>query len=206
MADAELRPLLRGLVLAGGRSERMGRDKAAIVVGGETLLEAAIRRLRPLVASVHVSIRPDQAGDAPRGGCAALADPPGSSGPPAGLLAAHEHDPAAAWLVLACDMPAIDAGVLEGLVAARDPARGGVAWRTGDDGLPEPLCAIWEPATLARLAALARGPGRGSVSPRAVLAASAPVLLNPVRPAALSSVNTPADLARYLGQTHAHKP
>jgi hypothetical protein len=48
--------------------------------------------------------------------------------------------------------------------------------------------------------------GNAPLSPRAMLAAADPLLLNPARPAALSSVNTPADLHRYLEDTHGHKP
>jgi molybdopterin-guanine dinucleotide biosynthesis protein A len=184
----------------------MGEDKASLLVAGRPLLARAVDLLEPLVASVHVAIRADQATDQLRGRYAVLIDRPGIAGPAAALAAAWLHDPAAAWLVLACDMPAIDGPVLEALVAARDPARGGTAWRGGDGDWPEPLCAIWEPATLARLAAVAGAAGNGPVSPRAQLAAADPLLLNPARPAALTSVNTPADLHRYLEQLHGHKP
>jgi molybdopterin-guanine dinucleotide biosynthesis protein A len=206
MAEPEARPLLRGLVLAGGQSLRMGEDKAALLVGGRTLLERSVGLLQPLVVSVHVGIRADQVTDALRGRFAVLIDQPGLAGPAAALVAAREHDAACAWLVLACDMPAIERAGLEALVAARNPARGGTAWRGSDGGLPEPLCAIWEPATLARLAAVAGEAGRAPLSPRAMLAAADPLLLNPARPGALHSVNTPADLHRYLEDTHGHKP
>jgi molybdenum cofactor guanylyltransferase len=188
----------------------MGDDKAALVVGGRTLLARSVELLQPLVMSVHVGIRADQAADQLRSRFALLVDEPAVSGPAAALVAAWRHDPDCAWLVLACDMPAVDPGNLEALVAARDAGRGGTAWRSSGGGLPEPLCAIWEPATLARLAAAARKAGNGppgpSVSPRSLLAAADPLLLNPARPGALSSVNTPADLHRYLEHTHGHKP
>jgi len=199
-------PVLRGLVLAGGRSVRMGEDKAGLLIGGRTLLGRTVELLRPLVTSVHVAIRADQATDLLRRQFALLIDVPGVGGPAAALAAAWHQDPASAWLVLACDMPAVGPDVLETLVASRDPGRGGTAWRGSDDDRPEPLCAIWEPATLARLAAVAAEPGSGHPSPRAVLAAADPLLLKPARPAALISVNTPADLHRYLEETHGHKP
>lgn len=191
-------PLLRGLVLAGGQSARMGEDKAALKVDGQTLLARSVRLLAPLTTAVQVAIRPGQACDGLRGEFAVLLDADAVPGPAGGLVAAWQHDPDAAWLVLACDMPAVDRAALEELVAARDPGCGGTAWRNPADGLPEPLCAIWEPATLARLAAVARQAGNGPVSPRAVLAAADPLLLNPAQPLALRSVNTRADLHRYL--------
>jgi molybdopterin-guanine dinucleotide biosynthesis protein A len=193
MAPVMKRAALRGLVLAGGRSSRMGADKAALLVDGRPLLVRTVGLLEPLTTSVHVAIRAGQADDE-------------LEGPAAGLLAAWTHDPGAAWLVVACDMPGLDCAALEALVAGRDADRGATAWRSPGDGLPEPLCAIWEPATLARLAAEAGQGGTGTVSPRAILAAAHPLLLNPARPSALTSVNTPADLHRYLEHPHGHKP
>lgn len=199
-------PALRGLVLAGGQSVRMGSDKAALLIDGRTLLARSVALLEPLTMAVHVAIRPGQASDALRGQFSLLVDEASVPGPAGALLAAWQHDPVAAWLVLACDMPALGHAALEALVAHRDPERGATAWQSPDDGLPEPLCAIWEPVTLARLAAVARQAGNGPVSPRAVLAAADPLLLNPARPLALRSVNTPADLRRYLENNNGHKP
>lgn len=184
----------------------MGADKAALVLDGDTLLGRSVGLLRALTHSVHVGIRPGQADDQLRLQFPVLVDPPEVRGPAAGLLAAWRHDPSAAWLVLACDMPGLSPSILEALVVARDPGRGGTAWRSAEGGLPEPLCAIWEPVTLARLAALVAEGSDGPVSPRALLAAADPLLLNPARPAALNSLNTPAELHRYLEHTHGHKP
>jgi len=206
MANRPLRPLLRGLVLAGGQSRRMGSDKASLQVSGRTLLDRSVALVQPFVTSVHVAIRPDQAADQLRRRFDVLLDVPGHEGPVAALVAASLHDPDSAWLVLACDMPAVEAAALEALVLARDPGRGGTAWRSADRGLPEPLCAIWEPATLARLAAVARESGDAPVSPRALLAAADPLLLDAARPAVLDSVNTPADLHRYLEHIHGNEP
>ena len=199
-------PPLHGLVLAGGQSSRMGTDKAAIEIGGRTLLDQAVTMLGSLVDAVYVGVRADQATDGLRSRFPSIIDAPGIGGPAASLVAASRRDPGAAWLVVACDMPGLGRDLLAGLVAARDPARGGTAWRGADGTLPEPLCAIWEPATLARLAEETGKAGTRPLSPRAWLAAADPLLLNPARPAALESVNTPADLLRYLEDPHGHKP
>jgi molybdopterin-guanine dinucleotide biosynthesis protein A len=183
----------------------MGTDKAALLVDGRTLLARSVGLLTPLTIAVHVAIRPEQASDELREQFSVLLDPASVPGPAGALVAAWLYDPATAWLVFACDMPAIEHAALEALVARRDPQRGATAWRSPDDGLPEPLCAIWEPATLARLAAVARQAGNGPVSPRAVLAAADPLLLNPAWPQSLRSVNTPADLHRYLETIDGHK-
>lgn len=191
-------PPLLGLVLAGGRSERLGQDKATLQIGGVSLLDRAVTLLVPAVPEVWVAVRPDQAGEASRSRHRLLLDPVAGLGPAGGLLAAVRARPDAAWLVLACDMPGVTPAVLGGLLAYRQPDRGGVTYRSPGDRQPEPLCALYEPATLAALAEQAAA-GR-PVSPRALLTACDVLLLEPPRAADFSSINTPADLARFTGK------
>lgn len=198
-------PQLKGLVLAGGRSTRMGQDKAALTIDDRPLLARTVELLAVFTASVTVAIRRDQLDDRLRRQFHVLIDDPVAEGPVAALLAARAFAPDAAWLVLACDMPGVDRSLLSALVAGRDAARGGTAWVNPVDELPEPLCAIWEPATLDRLAELVAGPATGAVSPRRVLAGSCPKLLHPARAEALASLNTPADLRRYLDHPDGHQ-
>lgn len=193
MADAAAPPL-RGLVLAGGTSSRLGCDKAGIVHGGATLLDRAADLLAGLALTVHVSVRPDQLDDPLRGRFRLVADERAGLGPAAGLLAAHRLHADSAWLALACDMAWVTRGMLERLVASRDPARAATAFRSATDGRPEPLCAIYEPATLARFRA--RVEAGADPSPRRWLEAVDAVLLEAPPARALGSVNTPEDLER----------
>ncbi len=203
-------PALRGLILAGGHSRRLGQDKAALVLSGQTLLDRMVELLQPVTVSVHVSVRPEQAGDPVRRGHALLVDPAPDLGPAAGFLAAQAFDPAAAWLVVACDMPGVGPAHLAALLRARVAGRGGTAFRSPGDGEPEPLCAIWEPATLARLAARAGRSTGGQTAdgpgPRSILAGADPVLLDPPDRFFLASLNTPADLRRYWNLKHGQEP
>ena len=48
--------------------------------------------------------------------------------------------------MLACDLPFLADETLRHLIEHRDPSRLATAYRSSHDGLPEPLCAIWEPA------------------------------------------------------------
>jgi molybdopterin-guanine dinucleotide biosynthesis protein A len=129
-----------------------------------------------------------------RSGFDLVLDEEGGIGPAAGLLAAHGRFPGDAWLVVACDLARLGPATLAALVSARDPARAGVAYRSPVDGLPEPLCAIYEPATLSRFRALIRS--GGSPSPRDLLTVSDALLLAPPEAVELFNVNTPDDLRR----------
>src|SRR6185437_16964450 len=112
-------PAVYGLVLAGGRSKRMQRDKAALPYAGRTQLERAIELIEPFVARVYVSVRPDQIDDPLRARFAQIVDSGETAGPIAGILAAQSHHPEVAWLVLACDLPMLDAQTLQHLLASR---------------------------------------------------------------------------------------
>ena len=177
---------LHGLVLAGGRSTRMKRDKAALAYHGESQLEHAWRLLTPHVAQRFVSVRADQQDDPLRAGYPQIVDAIADAGPAAGILAAFDRHPHSAWLVLACDLPHLDARTLAHLAAQRDAARPATAYRSAHDGLPEPLCAIWEPASRAGLAARVAA---GRSCPRRFLIDAGTKLLDPLVPHALDNVN-----------------
>ena len=189
---------LYGLVLAGGRSKRMGRDKAAIQINGASQLDRALALLEPLVTKAFVSVRADQRDDPVRARYPQVVDAGDVEGPAAGIRAAQQANPDAAWLVVACDLPLLDAGTLQNLIARRDPARPATAYRSGQDGLPEPLCAIYEPASAA---ALQEFLATGRTCPRKFLIQSATLLLDQPSPQALDNVNTPEELAAATGTT-----
>jgi molybdenum cofactor guanylyltransferase len=184
-------PLL-GLVLSGGRSSRMGSDKAAIRHGDRTQLEHAVDLLRPVAGEVFVSVRPDQVADPLRAQFAQIVDGGDVEGPAAGIRAAQLARPAAAWLVVACDLPRLNESTLRHLVAHRDPGRIATAFRSSHDGLPEPLCAIYEPAAVP---ALQQYLATGRNCPRKFLINSDTLLLDQPDPEALDNVNTPDELA-----------
>ena len=194
-------PALHGVVLAGGHSQRLGRDKANVTLQGETLLARAARVLGEVVGDVRVAVRADQATDPMRRQFAIITDTYASKGPAAGILAAHRLLPDVAWLVLACDMARVTPGMLAKLIAQRDPRRAATAFRAVADGLPEPLCAIYEPATLVRFRSQVEA--GGDPSPRHWLAVAEPVLLDAPGLEALSSINTPQDLQRLGGSLQA---
>lgn len=182
---------LHGLVLAGGRSTRMQRDKAALQYhAGESQLDAAMKLLAPRVARTFVSVRADQRDDATRAAYAQIVDAGDVEGPIAGIIAAFAAHADAAWLVLACDLPFLDAATLDTLITARDSGRDATAYRSSHDGLPEPLCAIYEPRARAGLEAHVAG---GRSCPRKFLINADTQLLGQPNPRALDNVNTVAE-------------
>jgi len=188
-------PPLYGLVLAGGRSTRMGRDKAALTYGGRAQLERAFELLAPHVERAFVSVRADQAEDPTRARYERIIDRQEHLGPIAGIVAAQAEHPEAAWLVLAVDLPLLDSATLQHLTWARRPERQATAYRSSHDGLPEPLCAIYEPASRVPLAAYVAA---GRTCPRKFLLQSDAALLDEPNPRALDNVNTPKELGAAL--------
>lgn len=181
-------PPLHGLVLAGGRSSRMQRDKAALEYRpGVSQVDAAMKLLDGRVARAWLSVRADQSGDRARAGHPQIVDRGGVEGPIAGIIAAFDEHPAAAWLVLACDLPFLDAATLDQLIASRAIDADATAFRSSHDGLPEPLCAIYEPRAAQKMAAHVAG---GRNCPRKFLINANTRLLDQPNPRALDNVNT----------------
>lgn len=92
------------IVLCGGHSRRMGRDKAWLPFGDETLLERVVSRVMPVVDELVVAARVGQ--EVP-GDFEVVRDPPGAEGPLAGIVAGLRALEADRVFVTACDAPLI---------------------------------------------------------------------------------------------------
>jgi molybdenum cofactor guanylyltransferase len=187
---------LHGLVLAGGASRRMGKDKAALALHGRPQLQWARELLARHCEQVFVSIRAGQHDDPVRRGQPVIVDVQDGAGPIAGIAAAQAAHPGHAWLVLACDLPFVDDRCIELLARHRD-GRPVVAFASSHDGLPEPLCAIYEPASRAGVLAAIES---GRNCPRKFILGIGVELLEQPDPAALENVNTPDELHRAANQ------
>lgn len=185
-------PVLTGLVLAGGESRRMGKDKALLKRGAETQLDYAVRILSAVVDRVFVSARASQ-DSSERTRYPLIVDRYENIGPVAGILSAMDFDPQLAWLVLACDLPNVTEETLQALVAARRPQQPFTAFRSSHNDLPEPLCAVYEPGARQLLDGFVHD---GIACPRKIMIRSNTCLLAQADPAWLLNVNTPQDLER----------
>lgn len=132
-----------GVVLAGGRSVRMGRDKA-LLPHPETGQPLVLRQLDLLraagCAEVLLSVRDDQDYALVPPDVARVRDS-GEHGPLAALAAVLAFAAHPLVLVLAVDLPCMDAARLRALLALAGAERG--VFPAGPDGRPEPLCAVY---------------------------------------------------------------
>jgi molybdenum cofactor guanylyltransferase len=185
-----------GLILAGGSSSRMKRDKAALPYQGRSQLDRAFDLAARHVSPVFVSVRANQAGDPSRSHRPLIIDSIAGEGPIVGIRSALAARPDVAWLVLACDLPFLSDAALAHLLAERDANAFATAYRSVHDALPEPLCAVWEPKAGP---ALAKYQAAGGHCPRKFLLRHAARILEPLDTQALDNINTPEEYAQALG-------
>ena len=181
-----------GLVLAGGRSRRMGSDKALLERDGRSQLAHAVALLDRHVERVFVSTRADQRDEAERSRYGQIVDRYEDLGPLAGILSAMDEYPQADWLVVACDLPNIDDDTIAHLLTTRSGEQPFTAYISSHDGLPEPLCAIWGAGSDPIVRRFA---DEGIKCPRKILIRSDTQLVEQVDPRSLDNINTPEDLA-----------
>ena len=180
-----------GLVLSGGKSKRMGRDKALLERDGQSQLAHIATLLEEHVDRVFVSTREDQKEEPERRQFDQVVDHYDDMGPLAGILSAMEDYPEVDWLVVACDLPNISAATLRELLDNRSSQHPFTAYTSTHDGLPEPLCAFYPASSLALIRQFA---DEGIHCPRKILIRSDTHLLEQSDPASLDNVNTPHDL------------
>ncbi|WP_269539524.1 NTP transferase domain-containing protein [Cerasicoccus fimbriatus] len=179
---------LYGLVLAGGRSRRLGRDKATLVFKGQLQLDRSIGVLKRYCEKVFISVREDQAYTV---GADPIIDRMGEIGPLGGILSAFFYHRDKDWLVLGVDMPFINVFTVKELIAARDPDKLATCFRAAD-GQPEPLCSIYENKFKDKLLNAAKS---GERSPKRILQeqADSVKLIDPKDPTHLECIITAED-------------
>lgn len=177
---------LYGLILAGGFSQRMGQDKSLLVYHGKPQIERVHDLLSDVCDRVFLSKRADQSAYA---SLLSIDDIPeyASIGPLGGMLSAMSREPKAAWLVMACDLPFVENATIRTLIEARDVSKIATAFVSVHDGLPEPLCAVWEPGAKAVIEEFLK---KGIKCPRKILINSQVALLKQYQPRWLDNVNS----------------
>ena len=182
-------PQIRGLVLAGGFSQRMQTDKGRLHYHGLEQRQYTAQLLAEVCTDVMVSCRPEQATELPTG-LTPLPDRFLGLGPIGGILSAFQLDPNVAWLVVPCDLPFLSTDTLQYLVQHRNAGKAATAFQSPDNEFPEPLTSIWEPRSYG---VLLRFMSLGYSCPRKALINSDIELLTPPQPQELRNVNTPEE-------------
>jgi molybdopterin-guanine dinucleotide biosynthesis protein A len=183
---------ISGFVLAGGKSSRMGADKALLPFRGATLVE----HVAGIVAQVCGSAT--LVGPAERYshlGLKVISDPHAGSGPVSGIHAALAASPTDWILVTACDMPALTAEFLTGLIdeagLLHDEAGNPDALMPiAPGGCPEPLCALYSKRCLPWFETALN---TGVLKVTRALAGARLCLLPVNDPLPLQNVNTPSE-------------
>ncbi|KAI1049880.1 hypothetical protein LB506_002017 [Fusarium annulatum] len=162
---------IKPLILAGGKSTRMGSPKHLLPMpNGRALYQHQIEVLQkacPEAETIYISLAQDsEMDDLPHNaGKASYDATPGensieiildlessqgdeSNGPAVGLLAAYESDPEATWLVVACDYPCITPSALQELQERYKPP---VTCFKNHEGFCEPLLGVWGPEAIIHL-------------------------------------------------------
>jgi molybdopterin-guanine dinucleotide biosynthesis protein A len=131
-----------GIVLAGGKSTRLGRDKASEVLLGRNLLQRALDALESVVdeyviVKAHGQALPEIVTATP---WRQVEDLYPETGPLGGIVTGLRWMTADGAIVVACDMPLLQPALLSQL-SRRLPGHDVVA--PLNEGLPEPLCAAY---------------------------------------------------------------
>jgi molybdopterin-guanine dinucleotide biosynthesis protein A len=128
-----------GFVIAGGKSSRMGADKAFLEFGGQTLLARALVTLGSVCNGVAIV---GEASKFANLGVAVIEDIYSGSGPLGGIHAALTQSPAEVNLMLAVDMPFISAELLKFLFSDAESSDAAVTVPRVGGGF-QPLCAVY---------------------------------------------------------------
>lgn len=199
-------PGLTGLVLAGGRSRRLGRDKVVLPVSGRCMLERMVDLLQPVCDRVWISGRdPQTVGLGAPLHLEWVPDEVTGKGPLCGILTCLRKAKGPV-LAVACDLPLLDQTTLETLVTAwRNKSSEHVmtTYLQQETGFIESLVAIYEPSA-EPLLAMALEAGRCKISAAIPENLRYHIPYSQNQAEVFFNVNYPADLAmlRQLGLVH----
>lgn len=181
-------PPVKALILAGGKSLRMGRDKGKINYHGKAQREFLYDLMNEMVDEVYLSCRSDQAKELKA--FKTIEDKLLGMGPFGAIVSAFMSDPNAAWLVIPCDLPLLGKDEIRNLIKHRTPYKFATAFLNRQTGFPEPLISIWEPKIYQRLLLFL---SQGYSCPRKVLINTDVVLIDIQDQKFMMNVNTPED-------------
>jgi molybdopterin-guanine dinucleotide biosynthesis protein A len=190
---------VHGLVICGGQSTRMGKDKSLLDYHGRPQRYHLYQLLQPFCKQVFLSCNEQQRAGIPEGYNAIIDAPPYRDiGPMAALLSAFEHYPGKTFIVLACDYPFFSTGEIAQLAVAAKQAASCAAFCHEESGIYEPLLAVYAPGMQP---VLQKAFAEGQYSLQRILKAANALRLFSANAPALQSIDTPVDYEAAARQT-----
>jgi molybdopterin-guanine dinucleotide biosynthesis protein A len=183
-----------GFVLVGGRSTRMGRDKAWLPFRGMALAAHVASVVAEAAGSVALIGDPEKYGGL---GFSVEPDHVRGCGPMGGLYTALSVTVADWNLVVACDMPGITVQTLNHLLDQIPASGSGCVVPVSAEGDPQPLCAAYHRGCLS---AIKRAIEDKRFKMKDIIGELQPVLVAGVEPASLVNLNSPSEWSEYNHQ------
>jgi molybdopterin-guanine dinucleotide biosynthesis protein A len=183
------------LILAGGKSSRMGTDKSVIEYHGLPQREYLFKILSPVCDKVFLSCRKDD--DQIPSHYNPIADQFSIESPLNGILSAFEHAHGVAWLTVPIDMPLIDAKTISYLIENRDAKKIATCFFDSEGKNPEPLFTLWEPAAYSLLKKFYH---EGKISPRDFLKQSDIKVIPIQDKKVLTNINSEIELKKFFSE------
>lgn len=178
-------PDLKGLVLAGGKSLRMGTDKGLLSYHGIPQRDYSLQLLESAGLETYLSVRTDGEVIVQK----TISDAFLGLGPFGAICSAFMYNPNKAYLVLATDLPFVNKELIELLVSKRNSKKIATAIKGKGKEFMEPLIAIWEPKSYPVLLSYL---SQGYSCPRKVLINSEVEIVE-VEDHFIQNINTPED-------------
>jgi molybdopterin-guanine dinucleotide biosynthesis protein A len=186
--------LINGLILAGGKSSRMGKDKSLLEFHGKPQIVYLQEILKPFCNQIFLSVQKD---NSPIQGKYLIHDLFDIESPLNGILSAFHYDTENAWLTVPVDMPNINTEALQYLLAHRDKSKSATCFYDSEGENPEPLLTLWEPRSRPQLFNFFN---QGEISPRKFLQENDVCILNTPNSEWLLNVNTPEEFEEFRKQ------
>jgi molybdopterin-guanine dinucleotide biosynthesis protein A len=185
-------PPINGLILVGGKSSRMGKDKSLISFHRKPQREFLYELLTSFCNAVFLSGKDDQSVPS---NFNFIPDKYTIESPLNGILSAFDRDANVAWLTIAVDMPMIDAKTITYLIQNRDVNKLATCFFDSEGVNPEPLFTLWEPSCYASLKDFF---SNGNISPRRFLKQSDIKIIPIQDQRALTNINSEDELKKFI--------
>ncbi|RPD97490.1 molybdenum cofactor guanylyltransferase [Aureibaculum marinum] len=132
---------INGLVLAGGKSTRMGKDKTQLNYHGKPQLHHAVQLLERNLLNTYISVANGMASEIDQ----TIDDKFIGLGAFGAICSAFQYNPNKAWLVFASDLPFVNTEVIQLLLKHRNPSKIATTLKGKSKPFVEPLITIYEP-------------------------------------------------------------